>query len=114
MLATQAFALALQDVMHLHSDSLQRLPYAASERRHGEADCDSHVGAGIDAACSGMSVLEVLVHTVTLRQQLQLLEGLLMAIDHSTAAGTQCHALISTSSSVSVSEGRPCQSVALS
>jgi hypothetical protein len=110
--AAQAFALALQDIMRLHSDSLQRLPYAASKRRYGEADRESDLGAGINAAISGVSVLEVLVHTATLRQQLHLLEGLLMAIGHSTGAGAQCCALNCASSCLSVSAG-PCQSGAL-
>ena len=84
--------LAVKDVLRLHSDHLQRLPHAAATRRHGEADWRSDQVTCSDAACSGVSILEILVHSAVLRQQLQLLQGLLMATHRSSGGGAMCFA----------------------
>ena len=88
----QAFALALQDVLMVQSNSLQQLPCAFAARRRGKAEQSSPVGPVTDATSScDMTILEVLVHTTALRQQLQLLAGLQMAITQSAEPGASKH-----------------------
>jgi len=88
----QAFALALQDVLMVQSNSLQQLPHAVAARRHGEAEQSSPVGSATDAMGScDVTVLEVLGHTTALRQQLQMLAGLQMVITQTIEPGAFKH-----------------------
>ncbi len=88
----QAFALALQDVLMVQSNSLQQLPRAVAARQHGEAEQSNSVGSVPDEmGSSDITILEVLVHTTALRQQLQLLAGLQVAIIQTTEPGALKH-----------------------
>ena len=84
----QAFGLALQDVLMVQSNSLQQLSHSVAARRHGEAEQSSRIGSVTDDISScHMTTLEGLVHTEALRQQLQLLAGLQMAIMQTAQPG---------------------------